>query len=208
MDRVRLLGYGSSRYYYLCKSFCKSYPHHHLRDSICSLQKFNGTMASAAALRVCVYGSSSQETPEAFLKESERLGELLARGGHTCINGAGKFGCMGALNQGCAKTGGRIEGVIHKMWIPGGDKKDELQEDGITELHVVDGPTLTERKHMLNKDADCFIVLPGGPGTVRSSNVELGADGFVCAAGRDSRGDLTAPAGSPKGADPEACGAG
>ena len=45
-------------------------------------------------LRVCCYGSSSANTPSKFLKEAWNLGFILAKRGHTCVNGAGSFGCM------------------------------------------------------------------------------------------------------------------
>lgn len=71
---------------------------------------------------------------------------------------------MGACNAGSLGVKDAIvEGVIHKMWMPDGDK-DEMQT-GMTTLHVADGPTLTERKKMLCEYSDCFLVLPGGPGT-------------------------------------------
>lgn len=119
---------------------------------------------SSSKLRVVVFGSSSAKTPRAYLDAAERLGRLLAARGHVCVNGAGRFGCMGALNKGGLDAGGRVEGVIHAMWCPGG-KTDELQ-GGMDALHVADGPTLAERKRLLCADADCYIILPGGPGTL------------------------------------------
>merc|ERR1712166_1485088 len=120
--------------------------------------------ADSDGLRIAVFGSSSADTIEGFIKESEKLGLLLAEQGHTCLNGAGKFGGMGALNRGCQAGKGRIEGSIHKIWTKDGPIDE--QQDGLSVLHVGDGPTLAERKHMMYHDADCFIVLPGGPGTM------------------------------------------
>jgi hypothetical protein len=45
-------------------------------------------------LRICCYGSSSAMTPAKFLKEAWNLGYILAKRGHTCVNGAGSYGCM------------------------------------------------------------------------------------------------------------------
>ena len=50
-------------------------------------------------LRVCCYGSSSSKTPAKFLKEAWNLGYILARRGHTCVNGAGSYGCMVSTMQ-------------------------------------------------------------------------------------------------------------
>jgi hypothetical protein len=41
-------------------------------------------------MNICVYGSSSTHTPAKYLDEARKLGQLLADGGHLCINGAGK----------------------------------------------------------------------------------------------------------------------
>lgn len=113
-------------------------------------------------MRVCVFGSSSRETPKAYLDASRRLGELLAKGGHVCVTGAGLSGCMGAVNEGAYSAGGRTEGVIHRMWVGGdNDEKSRL----LTELKIVDGETLANRKRVLCEGSDCFISLPGGLGT-------------------------------------------
>ena len=80
------------------------------------------------------------------------------------INGGGKFGVMGALNDTMLQRGGKVIGVIHEMWMPKTGKSDELHK-AITNLKIASGNNLSERKEMLKADADGFIVLPGGPGT-------------------------------------------
>lgn len=50
------------------------------------------------------------------------------------------------------------------MWMPDDGGKDELQ-GGLSTLLVAEGPTLAQRKKLLCENADCFIILPGGPGT-------------------------------------------
>jgi uncharacterized protein (TIGR00730 family) len=130
---------------------------------------------SAAPLSVCVYGSSSKSTPEAYLEASREMGRLLAEGGHHCINGGGKGGCMGAVNQGALGGGGHVTAVLHRMWMEseggtdGTITDDDLQSmasDGaVLDVLVADGPTLTVRKEMLAEEAECFIAMPGGCGT-------------------------------------------
>lgn len=68
-------------------------------------------------MRVCVYGSASKTTPAWYLEEGRRLGELLAKGGHINVNGGGKTGCMGAVNEGTRAAGGRIVSVIHETFL-------------------------------------------------------------------------------------------
>lgn len=111
-------------------------------------------------VNICVYASSSSRTPSKYLHVSKLLGELIAEGGHTCVNGGGKNGCMGALNNGCSSKGGKIIGVIHETWV-----LDGTEDTTIKEMIVSKGGNLSERKNLLVQNSDCIIVLPGGVGT-------------------------------------------
>ena len=112
-------------------------------------------------LSICVYGSSSKQTPTAYLDAATTLAHELAKRGHTCVNGAGAHGVMGALNRASRAEGGRTIGVCHKMFVDG-----DITElfDGM-ELVLTGGDDLVERKAKLVERSDCFIALPGGPGT-------------------------------------------
>lgn len=143
-------------------------------------------------LRVCCYGSSSSKTPLRYLNEARNLGYILAKRGHTCVNGAGSFGCMAAMNEGAAFGNGHIVGVIHEMFLVD-TPNYEIQRDGgahpvfenavggasnrlksneglyknqpIREILVASGNDLQERKRLLVDKANALVVLPGGPGT-------------------------------------------
>ena len=126
------------------------------------------------ALRVCCYGSSSKNTKEPYIKEAYSLGQILGTRGHTCVNGAGSTGCMGAMNQGVLDVDGRVVGVIHEMfvakkgkgkWVEGCHSVFKQNKNDKTHLMIVGGDDLQERKRMLVKGADALVVLPGGPGT-------------------------------------------
>ena len=70
---------------------------------------------------------------------------------------------MGALNKALLrKPQGKIVGVVHSAMVDGPIL--ELQRAGMV-LEVTGGNTLEERKRKLQESADCFIALPGGPGT-------------------------------------------
>lgn len=151
-------------------------------------------MASISKLSICVYASSSRKSGENFLRVSKRLGQLLAEKQHLCINGGGKFGCMGALNDGVASVrGGRVLIVIHEMWCQGtahSELHDGVSSEGLeTEIVVVGGRDLTERKQKLKDRADAFIALPGGVGTwdelwevvcERQLGIGIAAEGRSC----------------------------
>lgn len=72
---------------------------------------------AAKSLRVTCYGSSSSKTPQRYLKEARQLGYILAKRGHVCVNGAGQFGCMAAMNEGVELGEGSVVGVIHEMFL-------------------------------------------------------------------------------------------
>mmetsp|Transcript_17182 Transcript_17182/g.37990 ORF Transcript_17182/g.37990 Transcript_17182/m.37990 type:complete len:210 (-) Transcript_17182:382-1011(-) len=120
-------------------------------------------------LRVCCYGSSSSRTPARYTDAAYDLGSILARRGHTCVNGAGSSGCMAAMNSGASDSGGRIVGVIHEKFVVDGSDWLEGAHSvfgrGGAELLLATGNDLQERKRLLVRDADALVVLPGGPGT-------------------------------------------
>ena len=67
-------------------------------------------------MNVCVFGSSSKSTETSYVTAAYRLGELIAERGHTCVNGAGRYGVMGGVNNGCSSKGGKIVGIIHSIF--------------------------------------------------------------------------------------------
>lgn len=108
---------------------------------------------------VCVYCSSSNAIADKYPPVAETLGREIARRGHTLVYGGGAVGLMGVLARAAHEVGGTITGVI----------PSKLQDrEGIAyeadEMIVTD--TMRERKRIMYKTADAFIVLPGGFGTV------------------------------------------
>ena len=141
--------------------------------------------AAPKSLRVTCYGSSSAKTPERYLKEARSLGYILAKRGHVCVNGAGSYGCMAAMNDGALFGNGHIVGVIHEMFLVDNGFFDGkgIERDGgahkalskstserdsrgpIREILVAGGNDLQQRKKLLVEKTDALVVLPGGPGT-------------------------------------------
>lgn len=108
---------------------------------------------------VVVYCASSSLLRPVFTHAATRLGGLLAKNGITCVNGAGKEGLMGALNDAVLQHGGRVKGIIPRFMSDAGWGHDEL-----TELIVTD--TIHERKALMAETADAVVALPGGMGTL------------------------------------------
>jgi len=110
-------------------------------------------------MNVAVFCSSSENVSPMFLSEIERLGESLAKGGHTVVYGGATAGCMGALARGVLGKKGKLIGVVPKM-----DFIEGLVQPGMTELHEV--TNFSDRKTMMIRLSDAFIVYPGGIGTL------------------------------------------
>jgi len=75
------------------------------------------------------------------------------------VYGGGRVGLMGALADAALAAGGEVIGVI-----PHALAAREVAHESLTRLHFVD--TLHERKALMFKEADAFVALPGGYGTL------------------------------------------
>lgn len=108
---------------------------------------------------VVVYCASSSLIDKSYYDAAERLGELLAENGIICINGAGKQGLMGALNDSIIRHGGIIKGIIPRFMVEAGWCHEQLNETIITQ-------TIHERKERMASAASAVVALPGGIGTL------------------------------------------
>jgi len=109
--------------------------------------------------KICVYSSSSDAVAAEFFTEAGRLGALLGQRGYTLVFGAGRIGLMGRLAKSVHEYGGQVIGVIPKY----------LNQFGITYEHcdrLIVSADMRERKAAMEKEADAFIAIPGGFGTL------------------------------------------
>ncbi len=109
-------------------------------------------------MKICVYGASSNEIDKRYIEAGERLGEEMARRGHTLVYGGGAHGLMGAAARGMTRGGGHIIGVSPRFF-----KVDGVLYDKCTEFIYTD--TMRERKQIMEDSSDAFIMTPGGIGT-------------------------------------------
>lgn len=123
-------------------------------------------------VKICVFCSSSDAVAPIYRAAADRLGRLLAEGGHELVYGGGGFGLMGAVAASARKAGARVTGVIPRFI-------SERTGSDVDELIVTDG--LRERKARMEQLADGFIALPGGFGTLEEvlEIVTLGQLGVV-----------------------------
>jgi uncharacterized protein (TIGR00730 family) len=108
---------------------------------------------------VCVFCGSARGGDPRFIESARDTGALLARRSLELIYGGGHVGMMGALAEAALAGGGRVTGVIPQHLM-----RPEVAHPGLSELIVVD--SMHERKRLMADRADCFLVLPGGYGTL------------------------------------------
>lgn len=110
-------------------------------------------------MNICVYCASSANIDTIYIEAATQLGRLFAENKITCINGAGKQGLMGALNNSILQYGGKVLGIIPQFMVDNDWCHNALSETIVTE-------TMHERKALMASKADAIIALPGGMGTL------------------------------------------
>lgn len=107
---------------------------------------------------ICVYSGSSDAADTAFLNDAAQLGDALAQAGLRLVYGGGGVGLMGACARAARDSGGRVLGVIPDF-LRG-------RERPISDVETVVVTNMHERKMRMFDEADAFVVLPGGIGTL------------------------------------------
>lgn len=110
-------------------------------------------------MRVCVYCSSSEAVSPHYVQAAEELGRLLGQRGHILIYGGGQVGLMGRVARAATAHGARVVGIIPRMMVEYGVAYREADELIVTE-------TMAERKELMERQAEAFVALPGGFGTL------------------------------------------
>ena len=108
---------------------------------------------------ICVYCGSSLGTKAVYRQAAETLGRELVRRGLRLVYGAGSIGLMGVLARTVFDRGGDVFGVIPGVLAP-----REVAGEPIGETVVVD--SMHERKARMAREADAFVAMPGGYGTL------------------------------------------
>jgi uncharacterized protein (TIGR00730 family) len=111
-------------------------------------------------MNITVFGSSKPKPGETDYLQAMRLGQLIAKAGHTVLTG-GYIGTMEAVSHGAAEAGGHVIGVTCaqiERW------RNTRANPWVKEERKFE--TLNERLNELVTACDAAIALPGGPGTL------------------------------------------
>ncbi|OJA06551.1 TIGR00730 family Rossman fold protein [Halomonas sp. QHL1] len=109
--------------------------------------------------RICVYLGSRDGNSPTFRQATNKLGRTLAERGHKLVYGGARVGLMGELANAALEAGGEVIGVMPDHLV-----EREQAHFGLSELIRV--RNMHERKATMAANADAFIALPGGIGTL------------------------------------------
>ena len=112
-------------------------------------------------MKICIFGAASDKIDKKYIDDCYALAKFLARRGHDLVFGAGGEGLMGAAARGFKENGGKVHGVIPYFFEENGY---EAIFKGCDELTRTE--SMAERKRVMEDDADAFIIVPGGIGTL------------------------------------------
>ncbi|KAK6455739.1 uncharacterized protein RJT20DRAFT_49731 [Scheffersomyces xylosifermentans] len=132
---------------------------------------------------VCVFCGSSFGKKAIYAESASELGKALANRNWGLVYGGGSTGIMGAVARACATTGGYVHGIIPEALIMRERSDTETLNAKLKEsIDNHDGSTpipdskeygkttlvkdMHTRKRLMGEEADAFIALPGGYGTL------------------------------------------
>jgi uncharacterized protein (TIGR00730 family) len=107
---------------------------------------------------VTIFCGAASGSDPSLLKEVVNLVQLLAQNNIEIIYGGGKLGVMGLVADTAIQHNCKIVGIMPEFLI---DR--EIAHDALSELISV--KSMSERKQVICKKADSFILLPGGIGS-------------------------------------------
>ncbi|XAR70777.1 hypothetical protein NMG60_11027761 [Bertholletia excelsa] len=109
--------------------------------------------------RVCVFCGSASGRRQVFSDAAVELGNELVKRKIDLVYGGGSVGLMGLVSQRVHDGGCHVLGVIPRALVP-----FEISGETVGEVRIVSD--MHERKAEMAREADAFIALPGGYGTM------------------------------------------
>ncbi|KAK1306267.1 Cytokinin riboside 5'-monophosphate phosphoribohydrolase LOG7 [Acorus calamus] len=109
--------------------------------------------------RICVFCGSSSGKKTSYQEAAVQLGKELVERKIDLVYGGGSIGLMGLVSQAVHDGGRHVLGVIPKSLMP-----RELTGEPVGEVRAVSN--MHQRKAEMARQADAFIALPGGYGTL------------------------------------------
>ncbi|KAI3739939.1 hypothetical protein L2E82_30353 [Cichorium intybus] len=109
--------------------------------------------------RICVFCGSRTGFRSSFTDAALELGQELVKRKIDLVYGGGSVGLMGLISETVFNGGCHVLGVMPKALLP-----HEISGETVGELRIVED--MHQRKSIMAENADAFIALPGGYGTM------------------------------------------
>ncbi|XP_022744701.1 cytokinin riboside 5'-monophosphate phosphoribohydrolase LOG7-like isoform X1 [Durio zibethinus] len=109
--------------------------------------------------RICVFCESSSGKKSSYQEAAVELGKELVERRIDLVYGGGSVGLMGLVSQAVRDGGRHVLGVIPRTLMP-----REISGETVGEVRAVSD--MHQRKAEMARQADAFIALPGGYGTL------------------------------------------
>ena len=113
----------------------------------------------ATCMKICVFCSANGQIDPEFFTATEELGRWAAENGHVIVYGGVNQGLMECLGRAAHQAGGRTIGVVPTIVEKTGRVSDYVEIE-------IPCDNLSDRKQLMMDQADVFIALPGGLGTL------------------------------------------
>ena len=108
-------------------------------------------------MRIAVYCSAKADLPQELIDDARTLGQWIGQNGHQLVYGGLSHGLMHEVAHAAKEAGAIVMGVVPQNRIA------NLHPDNTVNLFCA---TLHERKQMMEENADAFVALDGGIGTL------------------------------------------
>jgi uncharacterized protein (TIGR00730 family) len=108
---------------------------------------------------VCVYCAHRDGVKSSYINAARDTGALIARLDMRLVYGAGDIGLMGAVADAAQSAGAQTFGVIPQHLL-----KKEVGKRDLTTFVITEN--MHERKKIMVMNADAFVLLPGGFGSL------------------------------------------
>jgi uncharacterized protein (TIGR00730 family) len=108
--------------------------------------------------RICVYCGSGPGSDPAFVQAARTFGTILAKNGIGLVYGGGSVGLMGEIGSAMLEHGGEVIGIIPSFL--------QNREQANPRVNLIVTRDMHERKQRMFEEADAFVALPGGVGTL------------------------------------------
>ena len=110
-------------------------------------------------MKICIFCSANQELDPDFFKYTEEFGRWAAKNNHSIVFGGVNQGLMECVAKAVHEAGGRTIGIIPRIVEESGRISDYVDVEILCD-------DLNDRKQLMQDQADVFVALPGGIGTL------------------------------------------